>query len=122
MKLSSLITSLLPAVIAGAKPIEATDEGCNAKPPAFFLAGDSTVAIDKGWGDGFLTYPQKGAWGVNFAKSGATTSSFVSGGYWSNLTSYVKEYAEEYDVYVTLQVSLNQDSDMLSLIWGFSDM
>lgn len=103
MKFSTILTSLLPA-IAAAHPTSSDKRGPGRKPPAFFLAGDSTVAIDGGWGDGFLTYPRKGAWGVNFAKSGATTRSFVAGGYWKNLTSYVKEYADEYDVYVTLQV------------------
>jgi hypothetical protein len=115
MKFSSISAILLPFIVAGAHPTVATDKRCSRKTPAFFLAGDSTVAVDGGWGDGFLSYFREGAWGVNLAKNVATTSSFVSGGYWSNLTSYVQEYAEEYDVYVALQVSLIHYSNVLNL-------
>lgn len=82
-----------------------TQDDCDTtKPPAFFLAGDSTVAVDGGWGDGFLTYPREGSWGINFGKSGATTVSFKDEGYWANLTDHVQDNVADNDVYVTIQV------------------
>ncbi len=74
-------------------------------PPAFFLAGDSTTAVDGGWGDGLLAPLLQPAWGINFGLSGATTASFVAEGRWANLTAYLKEYAVAYDCYVTISVS-----------------
>lgn len=76
-----------------------------AKEPAFFLAGDSTTAIDGGWGNGLLAPLIEPAWGINFGLSGATTESFKARGYWGNVTAHVKEYAKAWDVYVTISVS-----------------
>ncbi|KAI1491292.1 SGNH hydrolase-type esterase domain-containing protein [Biscogniauxia mediterranea] len=78
-----------------------------AKTPAFFLAGDSTTAVDGGWGDGFLAPLISPAWGVNIGKSGATTASFVAGGYWSNVTTHLKDNADKYDCYVTISFGHN---------------
>ncbi|KAI1426667.1 SGNH hydrolase-type esterase domain-containing protein [Xylaria sp. FL1777] len=77
------------------------------KPPAFFLAGDSTTAVDGGWGNGLLAPLIQPAWGINFGLSGATTASFVAQGRWANLTAYVKEYAATYDCYVTISFGHN---------------
>ncbi|KAI1361500.1 carbohydrate esterase family 12 protein [Xylaria arbuscula] len=78
-----------------------------AKEPAFFLAGDSTTAVDGGWGNGLLAPLIEPAWGINFGLSGATTESFQARGYWANVTSHVKEYAKAYDVYVTISFGHN---------------
>lgn len=102
--MKSTLVSVLSAPLVAAAVLRRQD-GCESgKPPAFFLAGDSTVAVDGGWGDGFLTYPREGAFGTNFGKSGATTVSFVSGGYWGNLIASVEDNVADYDVYVTIQV------------------
>lgn len=102
MKSSIIYSILMPAVAAG---LIRRQDGCESgKPPAFFLAGDSTVAVNGGWGDGFLTYPREGAIGTNFGKSGATTVSFVAGGYWGDLISSVEASTADHDVYVTIQV------------------
>ncbi|GAW23414.1 hypothetical protein ANO14919_129730 [Xylariales sp. No.14919] len=77
------------------------------KPPAFFLAGDSTTAVDGGWGNGLLAPLISAAWGVNFGLSGATTASFVAQGRWANVTAHLKEYAEAYDCYVTISFGHN---------------
>lgn len=76
-----------------------------AKPPAFFLAGDSTTAVNGGWGNGFISQLKAPAWGVNIGKSGATTRSYEAGGYWANITSHLRQYSFEYDSYVTISVS-----------------
>lgn len=75
-----------------------------AKPPAFFLAGDSTTAIDGGWGDGLLATLKSPAWGANIGKSGATTASFRAGGYWANVTQHLKDNVAKFDSYVTISV------------------
>ena len=69
MKLSLL--ALLAAPLAAlATPVSRGPP----KPPAFFLAGDSTTAVDGGWGDGFVALLRHGATGQNKGHSGATTS------------------------------------------------
>lgn len=97
---SSLLASVLPFLASGL-PSYKTDP----KPPAFFLAGDSTTAVGGGWGDGLLATLRSPAWGVNIGQSGATTVSFENGGNWTNVTTHVQDYAEEYDPYVTISVS-----------------
>lgn len=82
---------------------------CSKKPPAFFLAGDSTTAVQSsnggGWGNGFLSFLRSPAWGINYGHNGATTVSFVNGGDWVNVIGSVKNNTETYDCYVTIQVT-----------------
>ncbi|KAI1099663.1 carbohydrate esterase family 12 protein [Jackrogersella minutella] len=80
---------------------------CSSKPPALFLAGDSTTAPDGGWGDGLLATLISPAWGVNIGKSGATTASFSAGGYWANVTEHLKDNVDKYDCYVTISFGHN---------------
>ncbi|KAB5531452.1 SGNH hydrolase-type esterase domain-containing protein [Coniochaeta sp. 2T2.1] len=84
---------------------------CTKKPPAFFLAGDSTTAVQStgggGWGNGFLSFLRDGAWGVNYGHNGATTASFVKGGDWATVLGRAREAREEFDVYVTIQFGHN---------------
>ncbi|KAI1272259.1 SGNH hydrolase-type esterase domain-containing protein [Xylaria sp. FL0933] len=88
-----------------------------AKSPAFILAGDSTTAIQStsggGWGNGFLSFLESPAFGVNKGHNGATTKSFVDGGDWAVVTGLVSEYVatEEYDVYVTIQFGHNDQKN-----------
>ncbi|KAK5634055.1 hypothetical protein RRF57_009769 [Xylaria bambusicola] len=82
----ALLILLLPATALAASLPSYLD----AKPPAFFLAGDSTTAIIGGWGRGLLAPLIEPAWGINFGLSGATTESFQARGYWANVTSHVK--------------------------------
>ncbi|KAF2856379.1 carbohydrate esterase family 12 protein [Plenodomus tracheiphilus IPT5] len=82
------------------------------KPPAFFLAGDSTTAVQSagggGWGAGFLnTTLQKGATGKNFGHNGATTVSFRTGGDWSAVLDAAKASLPNYTPYVTIQFGHN---------------
>ncbi|KAI0967250.1 SGNH hydrolase-type esterase domain-containing protein [Xylaria arbuscula] len=99
--------AILTATVA-ATPLRSSSPNHRlAKPPAFFLAGDSTTAVDGGWGNGLLAPLVQPAWGVNFGLSGATTASFVAQGVWANVTSYLKTYAKEYDAYVTISFGHN---------------
>ncbi|OTB01077.1 carbohydrate esterase family 12 protein [Hypoxylon sp. CI-4A] len=86
-------------------------DDCSSKPPAFFLAGDSTTAIDGGWGNGLLAPLTDEAWGVNIGKSGATTASFRAGGYWANVTQHLEDNADRYDTYVTISFGHNDQKD-----------
>jgi lysophospholipase L1-like esterase len=78
-----------------------------AKPAAFFLAGDSTTAVNGGWGDGFLATLRNSAIGQNRGHSGATTASFVAGGDWGKVLNLVKSNKANYDCYVTIQFGHN---------------
>lgn len=91
---------LLPLALAG--PISRA-----AKPVYWLLAGDSTTAPDGGWGDAFLsTTVASGSSGHNYGHSGATTASFRAGGDWANVISDIGTNRGEYDVFVTIQVGL----------------
>ncbi|XXG95127.1 hypothetical protein Hte_001387 [Hypoxylon texense] len=95
----------LSAVVIGRPTAECS------KPPAFFLAGDSTTAIDGGWGDGLLATLKSPAWGVNIGKSGATTASFRAGGYWANVTQHLKDNVAKFDSYVTISFGHNDQKE-----------
>ena len=105
---SALSLSLAAAInVASAFPFE-TAKRVLSKPPAFFLAGDSTTAIQSfnggGWGSGFLTTLQKGAFGINYGHNGATTVSFKEGGDWAAVLASVEQAKEDYYPFVTIQV------------------
>ncbi|RYO95256.1 hypothetical protein DL766_002070 [Monosporascus sp. MC13-8B] len=106
---SLLFSSLALLGLAAAAP--SSPDASAAKPPAFLLAGDSTTAVNGGWGDGLLAPLIKPAIGLNVGKSGATTRSFVAGGYWKNVTDHVKKYAGNYDVYVTISFGHNDQKE-----------
>jgi hypothetical protein len=105
MFLKSVLPFLVFVTAAAASPCCETK---NDKPPAFFLAGDSTTAVQAsnggGWGNGFLSFLRSPAWGVNYGHNGATTVSFVEGGDWARVLSSVRNKTENYSCYVTIQV------------------
>ncbi|KAI2634048.1 SGNH hydrolase-type esterase domain-containing protein [Xylaria nigripes] len=95
---ATLFLTYLPAILA-------------VKPPAFILAGDSTTAAQSvdggGWGNGFLSFLDNAAWGVNKGHNGATTKSYVDGGDWAAVKGLVSNYVAEYDTFVTIQFGHN---------------
>jgi hypothetical protein len=101
MHFSLLLASV--AALATASPVERA-----TKPPAFYLAGDSTTAAPSGsgggWGNGFLGTLVSGAIGTNYGHNGATTATFVSGGDWATVIAAVKSAKASYTPYVTIQV------------------
>ncbi|KAL2183622.1 hypothetical protein L209DRAFT_759301 [Thermothelomyces heterothallicus CBS 203.75] len=104
MPLATGLASALLAVSATAAPTPASRQ---CKPAAFFLAGDSTTAVNGGWGDGFVALLRNGAIGHNKGHSGATTASFVAGGDWASVLDLVESNAGGYDCYVTIQFGHN---------------
>ncbi|KAH7153581.1 SGNH hydrolase-type esterase domain-containing protein [Dactylonectria macrodidyma] len=82
------------------------------KPPYFILTGDSTVAVNGGWGDGFLRYVAEPAAGVNAGKSGATTVSYRASGLWDTAIAGVEEHVEDYEPIVTIQFGHNDQKVM----------
>lgn len=76
-------------------------------PPYFVLVGDSTVAVNGGWGDGFLPTLQSSAAGVNSGKSGATTVSYRAAGLWNEVINTVKTHSNNYRPIVTIQFGHN---------------
>lgn len=99
---------LLLTMFTAAAPHTGTTKFNSTKPPAFFLAGDSTTAIQSagggGWGVGFLSFVKSPAWGVDYGHNGATTVSFVDGGDWATVIQAVENNTESYQPFVTIQV------------------
>ncbi|TLS28952.1 hypothetical protein PpBr36_00690 [Pyricularia pennisetigena] len=80
--------------------------------PYFILTGDSTTAVNGGWGDGFLSFLQGGAAGWNTAKSGATTASFRAQGLWDGAVRAVRDKVGGYEpVFVTIQFGHNDQKE-----------
>lgn len=84
------------------------------KPPYFILIGDSTVAVNGGWGDGFLSYVADPASGINSGVSGSTTVSWKSNGRWDDLLETVGTNSADYEPIVTIQFGHN-DQKVLTL-------
>ncbi|KAK6218982.1 GDSL-like Lipase/Acylhydrolase [Colletotrichum tabaci] len=107
--LSAAAAVLLPTLVAAA-PAEPAEKAA-AKPPAFFLAGDSTTAVQAtgggGWGNGFLGFLKKPAFGTNYGRNGRTTVDYVSQGHWDTVKGAVKSNTANFDVYVTIQFGHN---------------
>lgn len=82
------------------------------KPPHFFLIGDSTVAVDGGWGNGFLSYLNAPAKGDNRGVSGSTTVSWKSNGRWDTLIKDVSGAKAEFEPVVTIQFGHNDQKVM----------
>lgn len=88
---------------------------CSTLPPSFVLAGDSTTAVNGGWGTGFISFLKSPAKGTNIAKSGATTVSFVNGGYWKKVIDQVKADAATHNVIVTIQFGHNDQKEAANI-------
>ncbi|KAK1994775.1 GDSL-like Lipase/Acylhydrolase [Colletotrichum falcatum] len=105
------IASILAAAAASASAVPrgrtVAPDARRAKPPYFVLAGDSTVATDGGWGDGFLTFVESPAEGRNRGKSGATTASFRAQGIWDAVVAEVGANRAAFDPVVTIQFGHN---------------
>ncbi|TKX19066.1 putative GDSL-like Lipase-3 [Elsinoe australis] len=104
----SLLTLLTTSTLTTALPSQAK----GTKPPAFFLAGDSTTATQSpgggGWGDGFLnTTLSHNATGRNYGHNGATTVSFRSGGDWALVLAAARAALPSASPYVTIQFGHN---------------
>lgn len=108
MALRSIPNIILLAHLSLTSP---TPRHKHSKPAAFFLAGDSTTAIQSsdggGWGTGFIATVLPPAYGVNKGHNGATTKFFVSGGDWAAVLDLVRNATDAYDVYVTIQFGHN---------------
>lgn len=100
----SMALGSLAASLAAAHP---TTTPRGAQVPYFITTGDSTTAINGGWGDGFLALAQNGASGINHAKSGATTVSFRADGRWDATLASIAETVADYEPIVTIQFGHN---------------
>jgi hypothetical protein len=89
-------------------------ENCAPKPPYLFLIGDSTVAINGGWGNGLLSYRKSPAEGENQGVSGSTTVSWKSNDRWEKLLAGIEAVKDEFEPIVTIQFGHN-DQKVLEL-------
>ncbi|KDN62566.1 putative GDSL-like Lipase/Acylhydrolase [Colletotrichum sublineola] len=105
------IATMLAAVVTSATAIPlnqaSAPETRHAKPPYFLLTGDSTVAVNGGWGDGLLTFVKSPADGKNYGKSGATTVSFRAEGIWNKVMTEVNANKGAFNPIVTIQFGHN---------------
>ncbi|KAF6825268.1 hypothetical protein CPLU01_10394 [Colletotrichum plurivorum] len=108
MKLSTVTLFLaLAADMVFGNPIAKTK-----KSPYFFLIGDSTVAVNGGWGDGFLSYLKDPAEGENRGVSGSATVSWKSDGRWASLLQGINDTRAEYEPIVTVQFGHNDQKSL----------
>ncbi|KAL4862353.1 hypothetical protein BDV12DRAFT_203141 [Aspergillus spectabilis] len=80
--------------------------------PYFITIGDSTVAVNGRWGDGFLSFVDEPASGTNRGKSGSTTVSWRANGRWAALVNNINETVADYDTIVTVQVGHNDQKSL----------
>ncbi|KAF6798259.1 GDSL-like lipase acylhydrolase [Colletotrichum sojae] len=113
MRFQSLATILASALSASAVPVGESGavEARQDKPPYFLLTGDSTVAVNGGWGDGFLSFVESPADGKNYGKSGATTVSFRAQGIWDTVINEVKANKDAFSPIVTIQFGHNDQKE-----------
>ncbi|KAM0712134.1 hypothetical protein Q7P37_011228 [Cladosporium fusiforme] len=106
MKISFGLSSIVTALLVS--PTTALPSRSGQKPVYLVLAGDSTTAVDGGWGDGFLdTTLREPAGGKNLGHSGATTVSFRAGGDWAAVIDDVRSHLDSHKVFVTIQFGHN---------------
>ncbi|WQF78781.1 Putative SGNH hydrolase-type esterase domain, SGNH hydrolase superfamily [Colletotrichum destructivum] len=105
------IAAILAAAVTSVSAIPfghgSVSETRSTKPPYFLLTGDSTVAINGGWGNGFLSFVESPADGKNYGKSGATTVSFRAQGIWKTVIEEVKANKDDFSPIVTIQFGHN---------------
>ncbi|KAI3394134.1 hypothetical protein diail_3187 [Diaporthe ilicicola] len=112
---STIVSLLFLLTVVSGSPTPSLDRehavseraACSTLPASFVLAGDSTTAVNGGWGTGFISFVKSPAKGTNIAKSGATTVSFRNGGYWTKVIDQVKADAATHNVLVTIQFGHN---------------
>ncbi|KAE8395034.1 SGNH hydrolase-type esterase domain-containing protein [Aspergillus alliaceus] len=83
-----------------------------SKSPYLFLIGDSTVAVNGGWGNGLLSYLKDPAKGENRAVSGTTTVSWKSNGRWDDLIENIESNVGNYEPIVTVQFGHNDQKSL----------
>ncbi|RAQ42947.1 GDSL-like lipase/acylhydrolase [Aspergillus flavus] len=92
--------------------VQASPVARASKTPYFFLIGDSTVAVNGGWGNGLLAYLKDPAKGENRAVSGTTTVSWKANGRWDDLIKSVESNAANYEPIVTVQFGHNDQKSL----------
>ncbi|KPM39579.1 hypothetical protein AK830_g6985 [Neonectria ditissima] len=106
------LQALLAAAAVVSQVQAAPQQSRDKKPPYFILTGDSTVAVNGGWGDGFLRDIKAPAAGVNPAKSGATTVSFKANGRWEAVIKGIEDQLGDFSPIVTIQFGHNDQKVM----------
>ncbi|KAL2833471.1 SGNH hydrolase-type esterase domain-containing protein [Aspergillus pseudoustus] len=107
---AAFLTITVFAARIGANPVPRA----SSSPPYFITIGDSTVAEDGGWGNGFLSFVKSHAKGSNRGKPGSTTASWPADGRWDDLVENINQTVSKYDIVVTMQFGHN-DQKAISL-------
>ncbi|MES2921790.1 MAG: rhamnogalacturonan acetylesterase [Verrucomicrobiota bacterium] len=76
---------VLPLFLAVAAPLPAAGDAPSKDQPIIVLAGDSTVAPNGGWGDGFAKLLAPGVKCINLAKGGRSSKSYRDEKFWKQV-------------------------------------
>jgi len=76
-------------------------------PVRIILVGDSTMAINNGWGPGFCADVVREVTCVNVAKNGRSSGSFRAEGLWANVMEALKHNQDYKATYVLIQFGHN---------------
>jgi len=93
---------VLPYVVSAQKVSSAT-----LPPVQMILVGDSTMAVNNGWGPGFCADVVREVTCVNMAKNGRSSGSYRAEGSWANVMEALKHNQDYKATYVLIQFGHN---------------
>src|SRR6266700_3954908 len=99
---------LLPSILLLPRASSAQKASSAALPPVrIILVGDSTMAINNGWGPGFCADVVREVTCVNMAKNGRSSGSYRAEGSWANVMEALKHNHDYKATYVLIQFGHN---------------
>src|SRR5258708_11122003 len=99
---------LLPAMLCLASSTQARQASSVVLPPVrIILVGDSTMAVNSGWGAGFCADVVHEVTCVNMAKNGRSSASYRAEGSWANVLEALKHNQDYRTTYVLIQFGHN---------------
>ncbi len=99
---------LLPVMLFMASATQAQQASSPALSPVrIILVGDSTMAVNNGWGPGFCADVVREVTCVNMAKNGRSSGSYRAEGSWANVMEALKHNQDYKTTYVLIQFGHN---------------
>jgi lysophospholipase L1-like esterase len=98
---------LVPAILLMTSSAQAQASSAALPPVRIILVGDSTMAVNSGWGTGFCADVVREAACVNMAKGGRSSSSYRAEGSWANVMEALKHNHDYKATYVLIQFGHN---------------
>jgi len=99
---------LLPVMLCLASSTQARQASSEVLPPVrIILVGDSTMAVNNGWGAGFCADVVREVTCVNMAKNGRSSASYRAEGSWAKVLAALKHNQDYRTTYVLIQFGHN---------------